>query len=112
MDKPERRKCGQRLSQFHDETLPAEGATTAHFCSMCGPHFCSMRITENVRKYAGEQGITEEGAIDKDYNKRRESLNKPEHKFTRKAACLRGIGLNLARFVQQNQVNGEATAER
>jgi phosphomethylpyrimidine synthase len=50
--------------EFHDETLPAEGAKTAHFCSMCGPHFCSMRITEDVRKFAAEQGITEEAAIE------------------------------------------------
>jgi phosphomethylpyrimidine synthase len=50
--------------EFHDETLPAEGAKTAHFCSMCGPHFCSMRITEDVRKYAAEQGIAEEEAIE------------------------------------------------
>src|SRR5882724_8815033 len=51
--------------QFHDETLPAEGAKVAHFCSMCGPHFCSMRITEDVRKYAAEQGIGEQDAIKK-----------------------------------------------
>jgi phosphomethylpyrimidine synthase len=50
--------------EFHDETLPAEGAKTAHFCSMCGPHFCSMRITEDVRKFAAEQGITEEAALE------------------------------------------------
>ena len=50
--------------EFHDETLPAEGAKTAHFCSMCGPHFCSMRITEDVRKYAAEHRITEEAAIE------------------------------------------------
>ncbi len=43
--------------EFHDETLPQEGAKTAHFCSMCGPHFCSMKITEDVRKYAAEQEI-------------------------------------------------------
>src|SRR5882672_6259030 len=49
--------------EFHDETLPAEGAKTAHFCSMCGPHFCSMKITEDVRKYAAEQGIAEEEAL-------------------------------------------------
>jgi phosphomethylpyrimidine synthase len=49
--------------EFHDETLPQEGAKTAHFCSMCGPHFCSMRITEDVRRYAAEQGIAEEQAI-------------------------------------------------
>jgi phosphomethylpyrimidine synthase len=41
---------------FHDETLPQEGAKTAHFCSMCGPHFCSMKITDEVRKYAAEYG--------------------------------------------------------
>jgi phosphomethylpyrimidine synthase len=51
--------------EFHDETLPAEGAKTAHFCSMCGPHFCSMRITEDVRKYAAEHGITGEAAINR-----------------------------------------------
>ena len=49
--------------EFHDETLPAEGAKTAHFCSMCGPHFCSMKITEDVRKYAAEHGLTNEAAI-------------------------------------------------
>jgi phosphomethylpyrimidine synthase len=49
--------------EFHDETLPQEGAKTAHFCSMCGPHFCSMKITEDVRKYAAEQGIAEEAAL-------------------------------------------------
>jgi phosphomethylpyrimidine synthase len=51
--------------EYHDETLPQEGAKTAHFCSMCGPHFCSMKITEDVRKYAEEQGLSEEAAIQK-----------------------------------------------
>ncbi|HUZ08100.1 MAG TPA: phosphomethylpyrimidine synthase ThiC [Candidatus Paceibacterota bacterium] len=51
--------------EFHDETLPQDGAKTAHFCSMCGPHFCSMKITEDVRKYAAEQGIAEEQALKK-----------------------------------------------
>jgi phosphomethylpyrimidine synthase len=50
--------------EFHDETLPAEGAKLAHFCSMCGPHFCSMKITEDVRKYAEEQGIAAEKALE------------------------------------------------
>ncbi|HEY2714426.1 MAG TPA: phosphomethylpyrimidine synthase ThiC [Chthoniobacterales bacterium] len=49
--------------EFHDETLPQEGAKTAHFCSMCGPHFCSMRITEDVRKYAAEQHLTDQDAV-------------------------------------------------
>src|SRR6202041_1382852 len=50
---------------FHDETLPQESAKTAHFCSMCGPHFCSMKITEDVRKYAAEQGVSEQEALQK-----------------------------------------------
>jgi len=56
--------------EFHDETLPQEGAKTAHFCSMCGPHFCSMKITEDVRKYAAEQGIAEEEALKKGMNEK------------------------------------------
>jgi phosphomethylpyrimidine synthase len=51
--------------EFHDETLPQEGAKSAHFCSMCGPHFCSMKITEDVRKYAAEQAVSEEEALAK-----------------------------------------------
>jgi phosphomethylpyrimidine synthase len=50
--------------EFHDETLPQEGAKTAHFCSMCGPHFCSMKITEDVRRYAAEQGLAESEALE------------------------------------------------
>jgi len=46
---------------FHDETLPADGAKVAHFCSMCGPHFCSMKITQEVREYA-ERGMAEKSA--------------------------------------------------
>ncbi|HUD83543.1 MAG TPA: phosphomethylpyrimidine synthase ThiC [Candidatus Saccharimonadales bacterium] len=49
--------------EFHDETLPQEGAKSAHFCSMCGPHFCSMKITEDVRRYAAEQGVSGEEAV-------------------------------------------------
>ncbi|MCP5557094.1 MAG: phosphomethylpyrimidine synthase ThiC [Verrucomicrobiaceae bacterium] len=49
--------------EYHDETLPQDGAKSAHFCSMCGPHFCSMKITEDVRKYAAEQAISEEEAL-------------------------------------------------
>jgi phosphomethylpyrimidine synthase len=46
--------------EFHDETLPAEGAKVAHFCSMCGPKFCSMKITQEVRQYAAEHGVPAE----------------------------------------------------
>jgi phosphomethylpyrimidine synthase len=49
---------------FHDETLPQEGAKLAHFCSMCGPHFCSMKITQDVREYAQAHGVTEDRAIE------------------------------------------------
>ncbi len=50
---------------FHDETLPAHGAKIAHFCSMCGPHFCSMKITQDVRDYAARQGLAEGEAIER-----------------------------------------------
>lgn len=49
--------------EFHDETLPAEGAKVAHFCSMCGPHFCSMKITQDVRDYADKLGLEEDKAL-------------------------------------------------
>ena len=61
--------------EFHDETLPQEGAKTAHFCSMCGPHFCSMKITEDVRKYAAEQGIKEEAAIEEGLKQKATEFN-------------------------------------
>ena len=48
---------------YHDETLPAAPAKTAHFCSMCGPHFCSMRITQDIREYARQKGLKEERVI-------------------------------------------------
>ena len=53
----------ETAKEFHDETLPAEGAKIAHFCSMCGPHFCSMKITQDVREYAAEHGITEDEKV-------------------------------------------------
>jgi phosphomethylpyrimidine synthase len=54
-----------KAKQFHDETLPQEGAKLAHFCSMCGPHFCSMKITQDVRDYAQKQGVSEADALAK-----------------------------------------------
>lgn len=53
----------ERAREYHDETLPAEPAKTAHFCSMCGPKFCSMRITQDIRDYAAQQGMTLEEAV-------------------------------------------------
>ena len=53
----------ETAKDYHDETLPADGAKTAHFCSMCGPQFCSMKITEDVRRYAAEKGVSEKEAL-------------------------------------------------
>jgi phosphomethylpyrimidine synthase len=53
----------ETAEQYHDQTLPAEGAKTAHFCSMCGPKFCSMKITAEVREFAGKQNQGVEGFI-------------------------------------------------
>jgi len=54
-----------RAREYHDETLPQQGAKVAHFCSMCGPHFCSMKITQDVRDFAEKQGIAAEAALQK-----------------------------------------------
>ncbi|MFN3595247.1 MAG: phosphomethylpyrimidine synthase ThiC, partial [Thiobacillaceae bacterium] len=54
-----------RARAFHDETLPKESAKLAHFCSMCGPHFCSMKITQDVRAYAASQGLSEADALER-----------------------------------------------
>lgn len=55
----------ERAREYHDETLPKESAKVAHFCSMCGPHFCSMKISQDVREYAKKQGISEGEALEK-----------------------------------------------
>ena len=54
-----------KAREFHDETLPKDSAKVAHFCSMCGPHFCSMKITQDVRDYAAAQGVDEQAALAK-----------------------------------------------
>ncbi len=55
----------EKARGMHDETMPKEAHKVAHFCSMCGPNFCSMKITQDVRDYAAKQGITEEDALKK-----------------------------------------------
>jgi len=62
--------------EFHDETLPAEGAKVAHFCSMCGPHFCSMRITQDVRDYAVQKGLEEKAALEAGMQEKAEEFKK------------------------------------
>jgi phosphomethylpyrimidine synthase len=54
-----------KAREFHDETLPKESAKVAHFCSMCGPHFCSMKISQDVRDFAAKEGLSEEMALEK-----------------------------------------------
>ncbi|MFF4411541.1 phosphomethylpyrimidine synthase ThiC [Streptosporangium sp. NPDC001559] len=61
---------------FHDETMPAAPAKTAHFCSMCGPHFCSMRITQDVRAYAERNGLTDTEAIEAGMRAKAEEFRK------------------------------------
>ncbi|MGA9010558.1 MAG: phosphomethylpyrimidine synthase ThiC, partial [Xanthobacteraceae bacterium] len=53
-----------KAREFHDETLPKDSAKVAHFCSMCGPHFCSMKITQDVRDYAATLNDKEQGMAD------------------------------------------------
>ncbi len=62
--------------EFHDETLPAQGAKVAHFCSMCGPHFCSMKITQDVRDYAAAKGLDPDAALDAGLKEKSEEFKK------------------------------------
>ena len=55
----------ERAREYHDETLPKDAAKVAHFCSMCGPNFCSMKITQDVRDYAAKQGLSAEEVLNK-----------------------------------------------
>lgn len=61
--------------EYHDETLPKDSAKVAHFCSMCGPHFCSMKITQDVRDYAKAQGISEDEALRKGMEEKSEEFS-------------------------------------
>jgi phosphomethylpyrimidine synthase len=63
-----------KAREFHDETLPKDSAKVAHFCSMCGPHFCSMKITQDVREYAEKQGVTADEALDKGMQEKAEQF--------------------------------------
>jgi phosphomethylpyrimidine synthase len=62
--------------KYHDATLPQDGAKTAHFCSMCGPHFCSMKITEDVRKLAAERGASEGDVLDEGLREKSEEFKR------------------------------------
>ena len=59
---------------FHDETLPKQAAKTAHFCSMCGPHFCSMKITQDIREYAKAKKLSEDDAVKTGFKQKSEEF--------------------------------------
>ncbi len=66
----------ERAREYHDETLPKEGHKLAHFCSMCGPNFCSMKITQDVRDYARERGLDTQEALEKGMDEKAEEFRK------------------------------------
>ena len=74
----------ERAREFHDETMPKEAHKTAHFCSMCGPNFCSMKITQDVRDYAAEHGLGEETVLE-------EGLAEKAREFREKGEIYREI---------------------
>ncbi|OGI41486.1 MAG: phosphomethylpyrimidine synthase ThiC [Candidatus Muproteobacteria bacterium RBG_16_62_13] len=75
----------EKAQEFHDETLPQEGAKLAHFCSMCGPHFCSMKITQEVREYAASQKLSEKEALVKGMEEKAAEFVKQGAEVYRKA---------------------------
>ncbi|CAL1239094.1 phosphomethylpyrimidine synthase ThiC [Candidatus Methylocalor cossyra] len=75
----------EKALEFHDETLPQEGAKLAHFCSMCGPHFCSMKITQDVRDYARSHGLEESRALAAGMAEKAEEFLKSGGEIYRKA---------------------------
>ena len=74
----------ERAREYHDETLPKESAKVAHFCSMCGPHFCSMKITQEVRDYATQQGLDAEAALAKGLEEKAVEFNESGGQIYRK----------------------------
>ncbi|WP_025688866.1 phosphomethylpyrimidine synthase ThiC [Paenibacillus zanthoxyli] len=69
----------ERAIEYHDETLPAEGAKTAHFCSMCGPKFCSMSITQDIREYAKQHNLEDSEAIERGMKEKSQQFAEAEH---------------------------------
>jgi phosphomethylpyrimidine synthase len=74
-----------KAREFHDETLPKDSAKVAHFCSMCGPHFCSMKISQDVRDLAAQEGIDETAALSKGMEQKAEEFVKQGSQLYRKA---------------------------
>ncbi len=74
-----------KAREFHDETLPKESAKVAHFCSMCGPHFCSMKISQDVRDFAAKEGLEETAALNKGMEQKAEEFVRQGSQLYRKA---------------------------
>ena len=74
-----------KAREFHDETLPKESAKVAHFCSMCGPHFCSMKISQDVREFAAKEGLDETAALSRGMEQKAEEFVKLGSQLYRKA---------------------------
>jgi len=75
----------EKAREFHDETLPKDSAKVAHFCSMCGPNFCSMKITQDVREYAAKQGIKADEALEQGLKEKSEEFRKSGAEIYQKA---------------------------
>ncbi|MCW8851966.1 MAG: phosphomethylpyrimidine synthase ThiC [Gammaproteobacteria bacterium] len=75
----------ERAREYHDETMPKDAHKVAHFCSMCGPKFCSMKISQDVRDYAAERGIGVEIAVDEGFKEKAEEFKKAGSKIYSKA---------------------------
>jgi len=75
----------ERARELHDETLPKEAHKLAHFCSMCGPHFCSMKITQDVRDYAREKGLAEQTALESGLQEKAEEFRQAGAQVYKKA---------------------------
>ena len=73
----------QTARAYHDETLPAEGAKVAHFCSMCGPKFCSMELTQQVREYAAGKGVNEDEALVAGMREKSEEFRREQEIYVR-----------------------------
>ena len=74
-----------KAREFHDETLPTESAKVAHFCSMCGPSFCSMKISQDVRDFAARQWVDEQTALSKGMEQKAVEFVKQGAQIYRKA---------------------------
>ena len=69
---------------YHDETLPADGAKVAHFCSMCGPKFCSMELTQQVRDYARDHGVSDADALETGMQEKSDEFRKKKEIYVAK----------------------------